>query len=206
MTKPKRDDSKTNYRTPPPPENVSRQLCDIANAVNAIDLGVGVNAVIKGWWIWIEEPQAHLNPAHSDTLKDMGFFCSKNTGKWYYRHPMAPNHRGRRYNSKSGKQQVKSSPKTSKPLTERDRLEEELAGLEKMYQTDSGENHININKMIADVKVKIEQLGVAAKLPLQEFVDKHAEKADVEKPEPRPEPPEEKPAPTAEQLRNFFKK
>ena len=201
MAKPKTD--KTNYRGPTPPAEVNKQLVDIANDVNAID--ANLDAEIKGWWIWVNGTASR---EHERVLSNRGFFCSKsgkNTGKWYYKHPMAPRSygRSRRYDSKSGKQQVKSSPKTSKPLTERDKLEEELAGFEKLYQIDSGENHININKMIADVKVKIETLGTHKPMPLQEFIDENKE---TETANDKEVSTEEKPAPTAAQLRDFFKK
>ena len=203
--------NKKNYRTLPPPENVSKQLVDIANTVIGMpglsaDGMPGLSAEIKGWWIWV-----HGKPSISQEalLTDMSFFCSKsgkNAGKWYYKHPMAPNvRRGIGYKPKP---KPASKPKPLTQLTERDKLEEELAGFEKMYQVDSGENHININKMIADVKVKLDALETHKPMPLQEFIDEQTDaiEQETEAANNKEVSTEEKPAPTAAQLRDFFKK
>ncbi len=208
MPKSKHDKTdKTYYRAPPPIENVIRQLCDIANTVNA--LSSDYNAEIKGWWIWVDGDP--VSSADESVLSNMGFFCSKsgkNAGKWYYKHPISkyykhpisPNSRRRRLTPKPNKPKPKNAKhKPLTQLTERELLREELSRLDNLYQVDSGENHININKMIADVKVKIEQLGTHKPMPLQEFIDEHTEE-DVQ------DKTEEKPVLTAAQLRDIFKK
>ncbi len=203
---PKFNHDKTYYRTPPPPANVQKQLCDIANTVNT--MSSNYNAEIKGWWIWVDGDP--VSSADESILSDMLFSCCKrgrNAGKWYYKHPISPNGRRRGYNRKSSsKPKPISKPKPSREhKTKREMLEDELESLEKMYQVDSGENHININKMIADVKVKREALGTHNPVPLQEdeqksdAIEKETETAnDTEV--------SENPALTAEQLRDFFKK
>ena len=47
--------------------------------------------------------------------------------------------------------------------TERGKLEQELKRWEKLLQTDSGENHINIHKGIADTKAKLAALDAVEK-------------------------------------------
>ena len=170
-----------------PPQEVQEQLEGITDTVNNLLRPIG-SAEIKGWWIWIElDSGVSLNGNQESVLRDMSFFQAKqgrNAGKWYYKHPSAPNFRRRwRYNnsqkpsdkSNKSKSKPKSKPDTSKvldvssdaldtpELTERGKLEQELKRWEHMLTIDSGENTINIQKSISDAKSKIVVLDAIEK-------------------------------------------
>ena len=191
------NNSKQNYKTPPPPADIQAELEGIASKVRA---EVGLACEIKGWWIWISGfPQ--ISKPQAITLSNFGFFQAKkgrNVGNFYYKHPLAPNTRYARRHSHSAQddqpaKDAQDSKPTDKPLTERQKLETHLIKLHSLLQTDSGENHININKLIAETKVELTELDIKEgkstdeTLPLQEFVDenkqKQAEKPKTSKPE-----------------------
>lgn len=188
---------KTNYRTPQPDKEANGELVAISHRLDTIK----INHEIKGWWIWITS--SGLSTEQVNNLVSYGFFQAangRNAGKWYYKHPRSPKsyRRGRRGNSNT-KSKPKSNPVQThgdKKLSKLEMLELKLKGLEDLLFKDSGENHLNIAKMIAEVKHEISVLkGIdmvkdaaqqeSKPKPLQEFIDEH-------KQEPEPESSEDK--------------
>lgn len=191
--------NKTNYRTPQPSPDIQDQLEGIAASVRD---NLGIPCEIKGWWIWLDE-NAQPTPSQKGLLSDMSFFQAKkgkNAGRYFYKHPMAPNtyRRFRNYSKSSKPQKSKTENKPAFSVgfskdTQRQMLVDEVMKFERMLTNDvNGENYINIKPMLDKAQQELNDFDNSQKEP---------------EPENKPEPQEaSKPSdtPSADDLKSFF--
>lgn len=209
---------KKNYKTPPPPADVEKELGDIRAKVNERLYPIAT-AVVKGWWIWIEVNNGKvLTKTYENILVNNGFFQAKkgrNAGSWYYKHPKAPNFRRGSYRSRRGGSSANTKPKSNpdsnkvhikqenRTITEYEALEARLENLYELRKIDSGENHINIDREIAQIKQKLVDIeNKRAKTEVSPVPTSTVQEEMVRyqyqeppKPESKPKPKEDKPEP-----------
>ena len=191
--------NKTNYRTPQPTLDIQKQLEGICETINN---SIGISCEIKGWWIWVD---GKPTTTQERLLRDMSFFQAKkgkNAGKWYYKHPMAPRtYYKRGLNAKSKKSEKKTEKQ--KPAfnvgfsdkTKRQILVDEIASVERMMQVDSGENYINLKKMLVDAQQALAKFDGESVKPTEESTEDTTPDIHYQ---------EKTSTPSAEDLKKFF--
>jgi len=192
-----------------PPQDIQDEMKEKRNKL--IVMFPSLNIEIKGWWIWID---GDTKP-YKESLKTRGCFYSSKTEKWYWKHPDAPNSRRqysrRQWKNKSAKRTAAkvdakngdnpvvetNKPSKSKPSIRasledvRSNLKKELLTCQDALRTDSGENHINIQREITRIEndlftvdKSLEDLENAAKAPAPEPVKPVKPEPELEKIDP----------------------
>jgi len=140
----------SNYEVP---TEVQSDLDEMCEALDKISDSHKVR--VQGFWIWI----SNADESKSDEYEDLGFTWSDRRHQWYWPHPDSPKRKKRTRKTKSkSKTNTKSQSKPQRELTEREKLEKELEGINHIMSVDSGENYINIEAMRQKCLLKIAAL------------------------------------------------
>ena len=147
----------TNKKFDAVPKSVQIDLDNMSVKLNAISTSHKVEQV--GYFIWV----SNTEKTDKDAYNNLGMRWSPKRNQWYFAHPQSPKRKYKQRPKANSKPTPMNAVRdkyshTKIELSERDKLEQELANIEKMFTVDSGENHINLAKMRGYILSKLLKL------------------------------------------------